>query len=169
MRRNILIVVMLLLSLILPGTVFYFLSWGGIKPDLLLLFAIYMALHHRTLPGALWGLGAGILADFYLGRHFGMYALTLMMVALLTGWLSQRWYKENFFLIALLVFLVTFVGEGVIAFLNILAGARWAFDDALRLVLGVSLYNAVLVPITYPWIHRSFTRGWLKYRPKYER
>jgi len=160
---------MLLFSLILPGTLFYFLSWGGIKPNLVLLFVVYLALHHHTLPSALWGLGAGVLADLYLGRHFGMYALTLTLVALLTNWLSQRWYRENFLLIALLVFLVTFVGEGIIAFLNILVGARWSLGDAFRLVLGVACYNAILVPITYPWIHRSFTQGWLKYRPKYDR
>lgn len=169
MRRNILIIVMLLFSLILPGTVFYFWSWGGVKPNLVLLFTIYMALHHRTLPGTLWGLGAGLTADFYFGRHFGMYALTLTCVALLTGWLSQRWYRDNFLLIALMVFLVTIVGEGMIAFLNIAVGAKWSLGDAFRLVIGVAVYNAILVPITYPLIHRSFTRGWLKYRPKYER
>lgn len=169
MWRIFLIIVMLLFSLILPGTLFHFLAWGNIKPDLVVLFTIYLALHHKTLPGALWGLGAGLLADFYFGRHFGMYAVTLTCVALLADWLSQRWYRDNYFLTALLVFLVTFVGEGMIAILNILVGARWALDDAIRLVIGVSVYNALLVPLTYPWIHRSFTKGWLKYRPKYER
>lgn len=167
--RYVMILIMLLLGLILPGTVFYFWSWGGIKPDLIMLFTIYMALHHRRVPGALWGLGAGLIEDLYLGRHFGMYSLTLTAVALLSNWLAQRWYRENYLLTALLVFLVTFTGQGLIALLSIVVGAQWSLGDALRLVVGVSLYNAVLVPITYPWIHRSFTRGWLKYRPRYER
>lgn len=167
--RYVIILVWYLLSLILPGTLFYFWSWGGIKPDLIMLFVIYMALHHRTVPGALWGLGAGIIADFYFGRHLGMYSLTLTAVALLSSWLSQRWYRDNFLLITLLVFCVTFAGEGFIALLNIIAGAKWSAGDTWHLVAGVALYNAILVPITYPWLHRSFTRGWLKYRPKYER
>jgi rod shape-determining protein MreD len=167
--RYVIILILLLLSLTLPGTVFYFWSWDGIKPDLMMLFTIYMALHHRTLPGALWGFGAGLIADFYLGRNLGMYSLTLAAVALLSNWLSQRWYRENFLLITLLVFLVTFAGQGVIAFLSLGVGAQWSFGDAVRLMTGVSIYNAILVPVTYPWIHRSFTRGWLKYRPKYER
>lgn len=160
---------MLLLSLILPGTVFYFWSWGGIKPDLIMLFTIYMALHHRPVSGALWGLGAGILEDLYLGRHFGMYSLTLTGVALLSSWLAQRWYRENYALTTLLVFLVTFMGQTLIAFLSLGVGVQWTVTDALRLAMGVSLYNAILVPISYPWIHRSFLKGWLKYRPKYER
>lgn len=167
--RYLLMLMMLLLSLILPGSVFYFWSWGGIKPDLIMLFTIYMALHNRPLPGALWGLSAGIVEDLYLGRHFGMYSLTLTGVALLSGWLAQRWNKENFPLIVLLVFLVTFAGQSLIAFLSLGVGAQWTFYDALRLISGVSLYNAILVPVSYPWIHRSFLKGWLKYRPKYER
>lgn len=167
--RNVILIVMLLLSLILPGTVFYFWSWDGIKPDLMMLFTIYMALHHRTVPGTLWGLGTGIIGDFYLGRNLGMYSLTLTAVALLSSWLSKRWYRENFLLTTLLVFVVTLAGQGLIAFLSLGAGAQWSFGDALRLMFGVSVYNALLVPVTYPWIHRSFTQGWLKYRPKYER
>ncbi|MPN54723.1 hypothetical protein SDC9_202400 [bioreactor metagenome] len=121
------------------------------------------------MSGALWGLGAGIIEDLYIGRHFGMYSLTLAVVALLTGWLAQRWNRENLPLMILIVFLVTFTGQLVIVLLNLGAGTGWTFYAALRLVTGVSLYNAVLVPITYPWIHRSFVKGWLKYRPKYER
>lgn len=167
--RYFLMLVMLLLSLVLPGTAFYFWSWGGVKPDLIMLFTIYMALHHRPFSGALWGLGSGIIEDLYLGRHFGMYSLTLAGVALLSGWLAQRWNRENFPLITFLVFLVTSAGQTMIAFLSLGVGAQWTFDDALRLIGGVSLYNAILVPLTYPWIHRSFSKGWLKYRPKYER
>ncbi|AHF07925.1 rod shape-determining protein MreD [Desulfitobacterium metallireducens] len=167
--RYFLMLVMLLLGLILPGTVFYFWSWSGIKPDLIMLFIIYMALHHRPSHGLLWGLGAGIVVDLYLGRHFGMYSLTLTGVAILSSWLAQRWNRENFPLITLLVFLVTFAGQSMISFLSLGVGAQWTFLDDLRLISGVSLYNAILVPVTYPWIHRSFLKGWLKYRPKYER
>lgn len=169
MMRYVIITLMLILSLILPGTVFYFWSWGGIKPDLIMLFTIYMALHHNTMPGALWGLGTGIIGDFYLGRNLGMYSLTLTAVALLSNWLAKRWYRDNYLLMTVLVFFVTFAGQVLIALLNIGVGARWSLDDALRMSAGVAFYNAVLVPLTYPWIHRSFVRGWLKYRPKYER
>lgn len=167
--RYLIMLIMLLLSLILPGTVFYFWSWGGIKPDLIMLFTIYMALHHRPMIGAFWGLGAGILEDLYLGRHFGMYSLTLTGIALLSSWLAQRWYRENFALTTLLVFLVSIMGQSLIAFLSLGVGVQWTISDALRLALGVSLYNAILVPISYPWIHHSFLKGWLRYRPKYER
>ncbi|MBC2721344.1 rod shape-determining protein MreD [Desulfosporosinus sp.] len=167
--RYFLIAVMFLLSLILPGTLFHFWSWSGIKPDLLMLLTIYIAMHHKLPSGLLWGLGAGLLEDFYLGRYIGMYTLTLAVVALLSYWLAERWYRENFLITTLIVLIVTAVGQMLVAFLSLGAGLQWSLADIGRLVIGVSLYNAILVPLTYPWIHQSFVRGWLRYRPRYER
>jgi len=164
-----LIAVMFLLSLILPGTVFHFWSWSGIKPDLLMLLTIYIAMHHRLASGVYWGLGAGLLEDLYLGRYIGMNTLTLAVVAFLGYWFAQRWYRENYILTIFLVFLVTAVGQILLAFLSLGAGLQWPLGDITRLVIGVSVYNTVLVPFTYPFIHRSFERGWLRYKPRYER
>lgn len=167
--RYVLIAVMFLLSLILPGTVFHFWAWSGIKPDLLMLLTIYIAMHHRLPSSVLWGLGAGLLEDLYLGRYIGMYTLTMAVVAFLSYWLAERWYRENFLITTFVVFLVTAVGQIMIGFLSLGAGLQWSLADIVRLVIGVSFYNAVMVPITYPVIHRSFLRGWLRYRPRYER
>jgi len=167
--RYLIIAVLFLLSLILPGTLFHFWQFNGIKPDLLLLLTIYISLHHRRLSGVLWGIGAGLVYDFYLGRYIGMYTLCLSIVALLANWLSERWYRENYLLVTLLTFIVTLVGQLTIAFLSVAGGLQWSLSEVLRVVFGVALYNAVLVPLTYPPIHRSFVHGWLRYRPKYER
>ncbi|MDR3541791.1 MAG: rod shape-determining protein MreD [Desulfosporosinus sp.] len=167
--RYVLLVVMFLLCLILPGTLFHFWAWSGIKPDLLMLLTIYMAIHHRLSTSVLWGLGAGLLEDLYLGRYIGMYTLTLAVVACLSFWLAERWYRDNFLLTTFMVFIVTIVGQVVVAFLSLGAGLHWSLGDIDQLVIGVALYNAILVPVTYPLIHRSFLHGWLRYRPRYER
>ena len=167
--RYVLITVMFFLSLILPGTLFHFWAWSGIKPDLLMLLTIYMAMHHRLPSSMLWGMGAGLLEDLYLGRYIGMYSLTLTVVAFLSYWLTQRWYRDNFLLTTFMVFIVSAAGQMVVAFLSLGAGLHWSLGDIGELVFGVALYNAFLVPVTYPVIHRSFLNGWLRYRPRYER
>ena len=160
---------MFLLSLILPGTLFHFWSWSGIKPDLIMLLTIYIAMHHRRSSSLIWGLGAGLVQDLYLGSYIGMYTFTLTVVALLSNWLAERWYRENFLLTTFMVFLVSAVGQIMVTFLSLGAGFYWSLTDIGRLIIGVALYNAILVPLTYPWIHQSFVRGWLRYRPRYER
>lgn len=167
--RYFIIAVMYLLSLILPGTLFHYWAWSGIKPDLVMLLTIYIAMHNRMPASVLWGFGAGLLEDFYLGRYIGLYMLTLMVVAIYSNWLSERWYRENYLLTTFMVFLVTAVGQIVVAFLSLGAGLQWSVGDIVRLVIGVALYNAILVPVTYPKIHRSFLYGFLRYRPRYER
>ena len=168
-QRYVLIGIMFILSLILPGTVFHFWSWAGIKPDLLMLLTIYIAMHHRLSPSLLWGVGAGLIYDLYLGRYIGMYTLTLAVVAYLSYWFGERWNRENYLLTTFMVLIVTAAGQGLIAFLYLGTGMQWSLVNVIIVVAGVSLYNAILVPITYPLIHRSFLRGWLSYRPKYER
>lgn len=167
--RYIILGLLYLLSLVLPGTLFHFWAWSEIKPDLVMLLTIYIALHHRLVPGMVMGFMAGLLQDFFLGRYIGMYSVTLTAVALLSGWLSARWYRENFLLTTLLVFIVTMFGQTMVAFLGLAAGLPWSFAESLRLIFGISLYNAILVPVTYPFIHHSFLHGWLRYRPRYER
>ncbi len=167
--RYLLIAIMFILSLILPGTLFHYLSWWGIKPDLLMLLTIYIAMHHSLRSGVIWGFGAGLLQDLYMGRYIGMYTFTLAVVAFLSCWFTKHWFKDNYILSTVMVFLVTAAGQILIAFLSLGAGLQSSLGDIVRLVIGVSAYNAVLVPITYPVIHRSFLSGWLRYRPRYER
>jgi len=167
--RYIILVFLMLMTLVLPGTLFHLWAWSGIKPDLTMLLIIYIALHDRKWASIFWGLGTGLMEDFYLGHYLGMYTVTLTLVAALTNWLAGRWYRENLPLTVLLVFLVTAVGQLVVGFLGLGAGLGWSASDILRLVVGVAGYNAVLVLVTYPWMHRSFRHGLLKYRPKYER
>ncbi|MDD4400408.1 MAG: rod shape-determining protein MreD [Desulfitobacteriaceae bacterium] len=159
---------MLLISFVLQGTVFYFWDWFGIKPDLVMLLVIYIALHSRLFTGMLWGLGIGIIEDLYLGYFIGMSAFTFAGVALLSNWLAQRCYKENLLFIVLLVFSVSVVGELLAIFLSLGAGMHWQLGAIVRISVGIACYNLILVPATYPLIHRSFLYGWLRYRPKYE-
>ena len=134
-----------------------------------MLLTIYVAIHHRRSHAGWIGLGFGLLQDLFLGRYLGMYAFTLPIVALLSCWLAERWYRENFLLTIVLVFVVSVVGQSLVGFLGLAAGLLWSGGEILRLILGISTYNAILVPLTYPWIHHSFLNGWLKYLPKHER
>ncbi|KLU59568.1 rod shape-determining protein MreD [Peptococcaceae bacterium CEB3] len=169
MRRFLFLAFLLFLTLVLPGTLFHLWAWSGIKPDLTMLLVIYIAQHSRPANALAWGFGAGLVEDLYLGHFVGMYSLTLTVVALLTLYLNSRWYRENFILTVVLVFLVTAVGQLLVGFLGFGAGLSWSAGDIFRVVLGVSVYNALLVLVTYPWIHRSFMQGWLRYQAKYER
>ncbi|KUO58254.1 MAG: rod shape-determining protein MreD [Gracilibacter sp. BRH_c7a] len=169
MRRYIFMLIILIFCLILPGTVFHYLSWNGIKPDLAMLWIIYIALHHRPSEGVAYGFATGLIVDMYFSRYIGMYTITLAVVAFLISLLQQRWYRDNIPLTVLLVFLASFLGQIIVSLLANIAGLNWDFGNAFRMIFGISLYNALLVPITYPLVNRSFTQGILKQKSNYER
>lgn len=167
MKRRITMLIILIISLILPSTVFHYWSWNGIKPDLAMLWIIYIALHHRPAEGLAYGFIAGLITDMYLGRYIGMYTITLALVAFLISFLQQRWYRDNIPLTIVLVFIVTFLGQVMVSFLANIAGLNWYINNVFPMIIGISVYNAVLVPVTYPLISRSFARGFLKQESKY--
>jgi rod shape-determining protein MreD len=150
------------------GTVFEQLSWGAAKPDLIMLWAVYAALHHTPARGMVYGLVSGILFDFYLGRYIGIYTVVLPLVSLLSGLLQKNWYRENIPLTIVMVFMLTLIGQSAVAILAAAGGAAIYLRDAVPLVAGIAFYNALLVPLTYPWLHRAFTRGFLKRKLKWE-
>lgn len=168
MRRHIIMILILIACLVLPGTTFQYFSWGGIKPDITMLWVIYIALHHRPVQGVLYGFVIGLIVDFYLGRYIGLYAIILAVVAFLISLLQQRWYKENIPLTMLLVFIVTFLGQSLMVIVATTAGLNWYFGDAVKEIIGISFYNCLLVPLTYPFVHRSFSEGILQPKRKIE-
>jgi rod shape-determining protein MreD len=48
----------------------------------------------------------------------------------------------------------------------ITSGLHWSLRSPFDVIMGVSLYNSLLVPFTYPLMHRSFMKGLLQ--SKYE-
>jgi rod shape-determining protein MreD len=168
MKRFIVMLLILIACLILPGTIFHYWSWAGIKPDLAMLWVIYIALHHRPAQGIIHGFVIGLIVDFYLGRYIGLYAIILAVVALLISLLQQRWYRENIPLTMVLVFIVTVLGQTLMALIATTAGLNWYLGDAVKVILGISFYNCLMVPLTYPLVHKSFTEGILQPKKKIE-
>jgi len=168
MKRFLVLLFMLLLCLVLPGTLFHYLSWGGIKPDLAMLWVIYIALHYRPVEGMVHSFIIGFIIDCYLGRYIGLYAIVLTVVALMTSFLQKRWYKENIPLTMVFVFFLTALGHILMVLIVNTAGLQWSLGTAIRVISGTAFYNCLLVPLTYPFLHRSFTRGLLYHKPEYE-
>lgn len=127
-----------------------------------MLWVIYIALHHRPVQGIVYGFVIGLIVDLYLGRYIGLYAIILAVVALLISFLQQRWYKENIPLTMLLVFIVTLLGQTLMVIIATTAGLNWFFSDAVNVIFGISFYNCLLVPVTYPLVHKSFSEGILQ-------
>ncbi len=168
MRRYIGMAVLFVLALVLQSTVFNFLAIAGVKPDFVLLLVIYFAFTNGPGKGALMGLSLGLLEDFYIGRFIGMNALALLAAGFLAGWFETKLYKENLLIALLVVFVTSAASQGIVLFSGLAAGLNWDSGNGFNIIWPLAIYNTCLVPFTYPLFYHSFTRGWMRYRPKHE-
>lgn len=149
MRRTILFILLLFL-VILQTTVLNRLSILGIKPDLLFILVVFLALHQGPIFGAGYGFLAGILLDIFSPVPLGTNALSKTVLGFLAGALAPFLYFETPLIQGLLLFLGMFL-EGLIFFL-LLSSLHLAPSfpySLLYIILPASLYTSFLTPLFF--------------------
>ena len=141
----------LLLSLvILQTTSLNRLSILGIKPYLLLILVIFIGLYKGPIPGAWYGLLAGILLDLFSPIPLGTNALSKTVLGFLAGVAAPLLYFEAPLTQGLLLFLGMLL-EGMILFI-LLASFHLAPPlrySLLYIILPAALYTFLLTPFLF--------------------
>ncbi|MFH1238670.1 MAG: rod shape-determining protein MreD [bacterium] len=146
----IIIGLVILVALILETTVFNYLAIGGVKPDLLLIVVIYLALNKGALTGEISGFIAGFLQDVFSGGLIGLNALVKTIIGNLVSLGRGKLAFEN--VITQVVITLAVSLSGVILMIPVkmifVGGAvsYWRmFTDGLIAVV----YNAILAPFVF--------------------
>lgn len=168
MRRYIGMGILFLLALLLQSTLFNYLAVYGVKPDLVLILVIYFAFTNGPWRGAVIGMTFGLLEDFYVGRFVGMNFLALLVVGLVAGWLETKLYKNNLLIALVVVYIISALGQSIVLLSGAAAGLNWNVRENFSTVMALALYNACLVPVSYPLFHRSVTKGILRLKLHHE-
>ncbi len=155
MRRVLAIAAVLVTALLLQSTVFADLRLLGVRPELVYLVTIVVALLEGPNEGVVTGFVGGLLQDFLLNEPKGLTALTLTLVGYAVGMARQFITSPSPLLPTFVVAVATALG---VAFYEVTAFLLGGFDDTVRygvkVALLTALYNAVLTPILYPLLRR---------------
>ncbi len=119
MKALILFVVMAV-SVSVQSTVIPVLSIGGVRPDLVLVVVVSVALSAGKEEGVLCGVFGGVLQDLLSVGPFGYNTLTKMLLGLLVG-LYERKVNKGSLLLPLLAVAVSTAGVAFIAAMFLLA------------------------------------------------
>ena len=84
-RRFLFNFIFVILSFILQTTVFRIIDFGGITPNLLLIFTTSTAFIKGDKPGLLVGFFSGLLVDIFFGNYIGFFALIYMYIGFIVG------------------------------------------------------------------------------------
>ena len=160
MKRRVLVLASLIYAVcLLQSTLTEYIEIAGIRPNLLIVTAVCVALCRKEMESAFMGLLFGLGLDILIGRVLGWYAICLFLVCFCIGTVNSKLYKEKFLIPMFFVFFSTVAVQMAYYFINyFLKGYQDMVFVVTRLVLPESLYNAVLAVPAYPLVVRIYKK-----------
>jgi rod shape-determining protein MreD len=147
---------LIITGLLLQSTVFSQLELLGVKPELMYVITILVALIDGPTEGTITGFASGLAQDFLLNQPKGLTALTLTLLGYTMGLARSYIVSESPLLPTFLVAAGTAAGVAfyqAVAFL--LGQLQEPLARAIEVTVLTALYNGVLTPIIYPIVRRA--------------
>lgn len=160
MNRNVIFLLILIIGLILQVTLFSFFTPWGIKPDLILVLIIVIAILEGPKTGLMFGVIGGLLQDVFLGDFISVNTIIKAPFAYVTGYLEGHFYKGNF----LLAPFITFIASNIYYLLSIILSEELIFNvnywqTFKNIMFPSSVYNSILALIIYIVLYQLFNYG----------
>jgi rod shape-determining protein MreD len=155
MRRVLALAAIIITAVLLQSTVFSQLRLLGVRPELLYLVTILVALNEGPNEGAIVGFTAGLAQDMLLDQPKGITALTLTLLGYAVGMARQYIVSPSPLVPTIVVAIGTAIGVAFYEIVTFLLGQFEAtITYAVKVALLTALYNAVLTPILSPLLRR---------------
>lgn len=143
-------IVCIILIIVLQTTVVEYIAIQGIKPNLLVIFIISIALLRGSAEGAVVGLAAGMAMDMAAGKIIGLYAFIGLYIGLFIGFMNKKIYRENYLIVLFVTFVFTSVIETLVYFvINLTNGQIYWLNAFGKFITPTALYNSVLSVVIY--------------------
>ncbi len=157
LRRVLTIAAVIVTALLLQSTVFAQIRLLGVRPELLYLVTIVIAILEGPQEGATIGFAGGMMQDFLLNQPKGITALTLTLLGYTVGMARQYIVSPSPLLPTFLVAGGTAAGLAFYEIVSFLLGQlNQPLGYSVKVLLLAALYNAVLTPLFYPVLRRLF-------------
>lgn len=151
--------IFLFLLLLLQSTLLGYVSIYNVKPNLLIIFVISVALLRGDKEGAIVGFITGMLIDMASGKILGFYALLGLYLGLAVGTLNKRLYRDNFLVILFFTFVSTILYESTV---HILSTFMTGNIDIVRTlptkILPEAIYNSMVSFFIFAIVKRMNNR-----------
>lgn len=158
--RTVALGLLLVTGIVLQTSLFPALQLGGVRPDLLLLVVLAVALHDGALPGLRVGFAAGLLTDLLVAQApVGLATLVFTGVGYVIG-VARPYLAPGSFTAPILLAFVSGAlatgGYGVLV--SLLSETPVEATLLLQAALGVALFNTLLAPVVLGTVRRLCDR-----------
>lgn len=151
LRKYLVLTFLLLFCYLLQASVLPAAAFGGIMPNLLIIFVASCGFMNGELCGLVTGFFCGLLVDVFGGDVIGFYALIYMITGYINGMFQRVFYPEDIKL-PLILILGSDAGYGLLCYL-LLFLLRSRLDIGfylLRVVVPEAVYTIVVAIAVYP-------------------
>ena len=159
MKRTFVIIAFVIVFLIIYFLQTNFFSWyniAGVKPNLFIIFTLFIGLFLGKTVGSTIGIILGLLLDLFVSKRIGINAIMLSIAGLAGGVLDKSFSKESRITFMAMTFLVTILCEILNYTLQIIVlNAQPLFGRVMQIIILEAIYNAILVIILYPLIQKA--------------
>lgn len=153
MKRNIALIFIILISFVLQTTLFQYLNFGGISPNLLIIVTASYGFMYGRRYGMVTGFVCGLLMDIFYGDVLGFYALIYLYIGAANGLFHRIFYHNDITLPLVLISISDFAYSFVCYVLLFLLRGRFQFGFYLKNIIIPEIVYTILVTVfLYPLI-----------------
>ena len=165
-KRLIVSFILIITFFVLQTTVFQWISFGGIVPNLLIILTATYGIIYGDKSGLFMGIFCGLLADIFFGSFIGLNAILYMYIGYLNGKFHQVFYPDEIKLPLILNIssdLLYLLAYYVLMFL-----LRGRFDFKyyfVKIIIPEVVYTSLMTLILYPLlllIHKLLNKSIIK-------
>jgi rod shape-determining protein MreD len=158
MKRFVPLLLAGILLLILQTTWLSFFPIQRIRPDLLLIFTLYLAFLFPPFLGGILAFFMGYLMDLFSGNTLGLYAFSRTIVFFATQFLKERFYLEGFSFQFLFAFIFSIL-EGGLLLVLINGLDPVSFENLYLSLLTFLLPQSFCTGLASPFLFLLFKQG----------
>lgn len=141
---------------VLQISVFSNFTIAGVKPNLFIIFILFIGLFANQILGISFGVVCGLIIDLLYGKVIGTSAIMLCIIGYLGAYFDENFSKDNKLTIIIMVAGATFIYELGVYFLNsIILDFSREYLNFIRIAIIEVLYNVLLTILLYPIIQKA--------------
>lgn len=152
---NVILILLIFVIYFLQSNFFNWFTIAGVKPNLFVIYILFIGLFGNRSMGIVYGAITGIFLDLLLEEKVGVNLIGLTLIGAIATIFARNFSKDSRITVMLMTFGSTIIFEIVIYFINyVMFSINVEVFKFINILLVEAIYNIILVIILYPLLQK---------------